>query len=399
MTALANLVTGAMNLAGTLTKKVASLFTAPFKQMQTGGWTRALNIEEAKFQLEGLGVTWDKIKDDINYGVQDTAYGLDVAAKAASQLVASGVKVGDSMSHALLAISGVASMTSSSYEEISPIFTAVAGQGKLMTRQLRQLEMRGLNAAAVLGQAMGKSEAAIRDMVTNGEINFNEFSEAMWETFGQHAKDANNTFTGALSNIKAALNKIGAEFATPLMTNAVPVFNSIRLMINAIKANMGEVFKIFAMLTKGVSGKLTKSIDKITDFLKNRFTGVNNLNRALAIMANSLVMIGKTISSAFKEVFNGSAEDKVNNLAEGIEHVAEVLAPTRKGLEGLKTVLKVVFTIIKQITKPIKLIGEYVIGPLVVALKKVVQILLTVVAVVSSLTGETSILPSSNSAL
>ena len=72
-------------------------------------------------------------------------------------------------------------MTNSEYEAISPIFTTVAGQGKLMTTQLRQLESRGLNAAAVLAESMGTTEAAVRDMVTKGQIDFNTFAEAMDE--------------------------------------------------------------------------------------------------------------------------------------------------------------------------------------------------------------------------
>ena len=379
--ALSNLVDGAMNLA----KKFGSVLTAPIRQAASGGWNRALNIEEAKFQLEGLGVAWKDISEDINYGVQDTAYGLDAAAKAASQLVASGVKVGDSMKHSLLAISGVAAMTSSSYEEISPIFTTVAGQGKLMTMQLRQLESRGLNAAAVLGQQLGKSEAEIRDMVTKGKISFNEFSDAMYEAFGEHAKDANNTFMGSLSNVKAALNKIGAEFATPLMNNVVPVFNSLRLMINGIKANMGETFKIFEVLTRGIGTKLSGSIDRITDFLNNRFTGVKNLNNALYIMTDSLIRIGKVIGTAFKIVFNGSMGDHINNLARGIEKIAKLMQPTHESLNGLQSVLVVIFSIIKKIGQLVGFIIKNIGGPIFTIITKTVHLLFTLISVISRL--------------
>ena len=44
-----------------------------------------------------------------------------------------------------------------------------------MTMQLRQLESRGLNAAATLGQALHKSEQEVRDMVQKGKINFKTF--------------------------------------------------------------------------------------------------------------------------------------------------------------------------------------------------------------------------------
>ena len=200
-----------------------SFINKPIAQIKSGGWRRALNIEDAKFQLNGLKVAWDDIKDDIDYAVSGTAFGLDAAAKAASQLVASGVKLGDSMKGALRGISGVAAMANTSYEEISPIFTTVAGQGRLMTMQLRQLEARGLNAAAEIGKYLGKTEQQVREMVTKGKIDFNTFATAMDSAFGQHAKDANKTFTGSMANMKAALSRIGADIATEYLDDMVDV--------------------------------------------------------------------------------------------------------------------------------------------------------------------------------
>lgn len=381
ITALSNIVTGAMNLA----KKLGSILASPIKIAATGGWSRALNIEEAKFQLKGLGVAWEDVYDDIDYAVSGTAYGLDSAAKAASQLTASGIQLGDSMKKALRGISGVAAMTNSEYDEISRVFTRVAGQGRVMATDLNSLAARGLNAAATLGQALGKTESEIRQMVTRGQIDFETFANAMDNAFGEHAKDANNTFTGALGNMKFALKKIGAEFATPIMTNSVKVFNSTRLMINALKDNMGTLFEIFRVLTEGITGKLSKSIDKVTDFLKNRFTGAEHLNRALAIMVNSLVSIGKVINSAFKQVFNGSMGDHINNLAKGIERIAEYMAPTKKSLNGLHDVLVVVFTIIKKIGQAIGFIVKNVGRPIFVILRNAVTWMLSLISVIGDL--------------
>lgn len=201
-------------------------------QIQAGGKARAQNIANAKFQLEGLGIAWSQIEKDISYGVKDTAYGLDAAAKAAAQLSASGVQLGEDMKAALRGISGVAAMTNTSYEEISPIFTTVAGQGKLMTMQLRQLEARGLNAAATLAEAMNTTEAELRDMVTKGKVSFKDFAEAMDGAFGQHAKDANKTYAGSLSNVKAALSRIGADIETQKLEGMKDVFNALIPLIN-----------------------------------------------------------------------------------------------------------------------------------------------------------------------
>lgn len=176
-----------------------------------------MNIEQAKFQLKGLGIAWSSIEDDINYGVKDTAYGLDSAAKVAAQLSASGIQIGDNMKTALRGISGVAAMTNSTYDDIGRIYTTVAGNGRLMGEQLLSLSGRGLNAAAALAKYLGKSEVEVRTMVSKGQIDFQTFADAMDSTFGEHAKAANETFTGALSNMKSALSRIGADVATPAL--------------------------------------------------------------------------------------------------------------------------------------------------------------------------------------
>lgn len=222
-----------MNVVNKITDSVIGaakkLEQATIGQIKSGGWSRASNIANAQFQIEGLKFSWDKVRDAADYAVTDTAYGLDAAAKAASQLAASGVdfekiigkdgagKDVTQMHKSLRAISGVAAMTNSSYEDISRIFTAVAGQGRVMGDQLNQLAGRGLNVAATLAKSLNTTESEIREMVSKGKVDFQMFSEAMDEAYGEHAKEANKTFTGALSNMKAALSRIGAIFAQPII--------------------------------------------------------------------------------------------------------------------------------------------------------------------------------------
>ena len=98
----------------------------------SGGINRAANIEQAEFMLEGLGLDVQEAMANANDAVTDTAYGLDAAAKAAGQLAASGVQLGDDMTQVLQGIGGVAAMTGSDYDSIAHVFENVAGQGRVM---------------------------------------------------------------------------------------------------------------------------------------------------------------------------------------------------------------------------------------------------------------------------
>lgn len=279
ITALSNLTTAAMNAGRTLISKISS----PLIQ---GGINRALNIEAARFQIKGLGKDWDKLYEDMDYAVSGTAYGLDVAAKAAAQFSSSGIEAGDDMKAALRAISGVAAMTNSSYEDISRIFTGIAGQNRVMGNDLLQLSGRGMNAAANLGEQLGKTEVEIRTMVTKGQIDFKTFAKAMDQAFGEHATEANKTYTGSLSNLKAAFAKIGQKVASPGLDNLRDVFNSIRKVINDVHLALdpekngksgviGDINNFQTAIAQGI----VKFVD--LGGLRNIIDGIGNIFTAL----------------------------------------------------------------------------------------------------------------------
>jgi tape measure domain-containing protein len=289
---------------------------AALKSVTEGGKRRAENLENAHFQLQGLLKDEEKVSEimnDVSKSVDGTAYGLDAAAKVASQLAASNVKAGDQMFTALRGIAGVAAMTNSSYEDIGRIFTQVAGQGRLMGDQLLQLSGRGMNAAATLAEEFGLTEAAVRDMVSKGQISFDMFSQAMDSAFGEHAKKANETMTGALSNVKSALGRIGALFYSPLIEQngaLVQLFNALRVKTNELKDTLAPtISKIVDIAIKAINWA-TSIINKI-DFssiaskILKPFTTVKQTFDDIGTKVQSTSKIITNASDVINEVING----------------------------------------------------------------------------------------------
>lgn len=267
MTVISNLTTSAMNA-------LSNVYNTTLGQIKSGGWKRALNIEHANFMLQGLtnglknaDEIVAQVMEDANYAVTDTAYGLDVAANAAAQFYASGVKEGDEMKQALLGISGVAAMTSSEFSDIANIFTTVAGNGRLMSDQLLQFSARGLNAAATLASYLGTTESAVRELVSDGKIDFQTFAMAMSESFGTQAKKANDTFTGALSNMKAALSRIGALFAQPALTQFRDMLNSLTPVINTVKNALAPFVTVYEKTLTAISKKTQSALSAFQELL------------------------------------------------------------------------------------------------------------------------------------
>ena len=365
---------------------VDRLGSTTFGQILSGGKVRALNLEQAYFQFEGLGMDSAAVMDDVSAAVDGTAYSLDQAAKVAAQFGASGMTAGTDMRNSLTAISGVAAMTDSSYEDIGNIFTKVAGQGRLMGDDLLSLSSRGVNAAAVLAKQMGVSEAQVRDMVTKGKISFQDFANAMDSAFGEHATKANETFEGALANVKAALSRIGAKFYTPFYENAKDVLNAIRVDINNFSAALDP---IFAEVTKGMTAskdvlvKFFNGIDmkpltstlsdaaKVMDQFYLAITKVFQIGEAtdkyiqegpyLTIVSLKYVIMGlgniitnvinvvKAIGDAFSQVFSPTMLKPLSTLALLFETFTYKIKIGDDALNTIKDTFVAFFTIVKNV--------------------------------------------------
>lgn len=322
MTVMQRLTNAAIDLGAKLMSTVA----APLNQIKTGGWNRALNIENAMFKMSGLLEDFEeqkqKIDENIDYAVSGTAYSYDAAASAMAQLTASGVEFrGTSMDmkNALRAISGVAAMTNSEYSAIADVFTTVAGNGKLMTMQLNQLSGRGINAAAALGKQLGKSEAEIREMVTKGKIDFQTFANAMDQAFGEHAKKANDTFTGALSNIKAALSRTGQGFAQSLQHYGRDILNYIRPNINKFnKQYLGPLVDDFDAIMAHIAGTAKRIFGDGTEGIL--YLGwVPQAIRTIENVALGLLSIFNRAKEAISAIFDLPAAQKVSDVWGKIE--------------------------------------------------------------------------------
>lgn len=307
------------NITDGLMNKLHSAVNFVTDSIVSGGIKRAMNIENAHFQLQALLKDETKVQAvmaDAMESVDGTAYAYDEAAKAAAQFSASGIQSGEEMLGALKGITGVAAMTNSSFEDISMIFTTVAGNGRLMGDQLLQLSSRGLNAASTLadyfrevrGQA-GMTEGTIREMVSKGQISFKDFSDAMTWAFGDSAKRANETFTGALSNMKSALARIGAGFISPLIEQngeLVNLFNALRIKINDVKTAL--VFDEQSSAISGLSKEMTLMDETFGRFIGDGTIGFENLTKGLTGLTEESVKFEKT-NEKLAESFNQVKEN------------------------------------------------------------------------------------------
>lgn len=93
--------------------------------------------------------------------------------------------------------------------------------GKITAGDLTELGNRGVDAATLIGSAMGKTGQQIRSDISNSALGADEALDAlvkgMDQKFSGAAANVKNTFDGALDRVKAAWRDLSADLATPLV--------------------------------------------------------------------------------------------------------------------------------------------------------------------------------------
>lgn len=341
MTVIQNLTNSAIGLASRLEKITIG-------QIMTGGKNRAQKVADARFQLEGLFAKYEDGAERVtsafesaSKAVDGTAYGLDAAVSTTSQLATSGVELGNDMDTALRAIAGSAAMANTSFEEMGYVFNQVAAKGRLQGDEIMQFSSRGLNVLGTLADYMHLTTEEVRDMSSKGQISFQQFAEAMNDAFGDQAQRANETLTGALSNVRAALSRIGEIFYSGIIENKefIQTVNDLRIAINAIKKAMEPLKDPFKNLVSAAS-RLGSAILGLFS-VENGFTGfVDKVATGMEVLTSWINVAAEKVES-FKKIINFEGITKeVATTAEALRHLTEdeynaMLDIFKNGVNGL----------------------------------------------------------------
>ena len=286
-----------------------------------GGFTRALNIENAQAKLKGLGhdsASVTEIMNDALASVKGTAFGLGDAATVAASLSASGVKEGGQLTKVLKTVADTAQISGRSLTDIGTIFGSVAARGKLQGDDMLQLMSSGIPVLQMLGKHLNKTSAEVSDMVSDGKIDFQTFADAMQEGLGGAAQSAGTTFSGALANVKAALSRLGETAATPVLNGLRGMFNQAIPLIDAFTAAVSPTLeKVGAGLQKG----LEQAIPTVTAFFDKlgKSQTVQQFASYLASLKDDLKELGSSLSGAAGAVWNVISEplSELYNQAKG----------------------------------------------------------------------------------
>lgn len=360
------------------------------------GFKRLTAIEDATASLKGLGYSAKQAAGIINgpvlKAVQGTAFGLDEAASAAQGALGAGVKNGKELQKYLTLVGDAATQSGTDFQSMALMMNKVQGSGKLTGDVLQQMAENGLQVMPMLTKALGKPQAEVQKMVSEGKVSAKQFQAILQKNIGGAAQKAGNTTTGAFKNMGAALGRVGAKFLTSVFPMFKEVFSGVTKFLDKIGPSVEKMGNRVGAAIRGLGALLGKG--DFTKNLKDAF-GWDEDAPIVGVLLNVRNAFIKTKKAAgvfvkgFKGQFvggdTGIANKWVSSIWDAGKKIREVFDGIKQGLGNvdlgnvlaifspLGTVLKGALPALAQTGGALKDVGKALGGALVKIMPTVVR--------------------------
>lgn len=286
----------------TAAKAAGTAFTASLAavggQIAAGGFTRALNLNEAQAKMEALGYSAAKMQEIMGAAsgaIDGTAYALNESVGAATQFLAAGITGGSELESVLKSTAKLADISGATFGEMGAIMSKNAAAGIVQWEDMVQLIDRGVPIQSYLAKQMGKTTAEIRKMASAGEITFEMFAKAVNDIQFDSTTYAAKNITLGFRNVRAQLSKIGATLWEPIVDGLGPIFVQVREGLIALQENSG-----FMDLINRIQTFLAEGMGSIGDFITKIVDGMKGIGGSISTID---VVIDKF--DAFRESLKG----------------------------------------------------------------------------------------------
>lgn len=247
------------------------------------GWSRLVEIDNAKAKLDGLGHSGQnvqKIMDNALEAVKGTSFSMGEAATTASSAVAAGIKPGKELTRYLGLTGDAAAIAGTSMSEMGSIINKVQTANKAYNGELQQLSDRGIPIYQWIAKEAGVTADQVFDMASKGEVSSKMFLDSIENNIGGAAKKmGQKSFTAGLANMWSAVGRLGASFLDaggkgggffskmkPLMAKLTDGIDGLGGSAEAMGEKFGDVF---TKIVNGITGIVNwyNSLDKGTQKL------------------------------------------------------------------------------------------------------------------------------------
>ncbi len=275
------------------------------------GWERMVNIDNARTKLEAIGNSAEdvsKIMDNALASVKGTAYGMDAAATTAASAVAAGIEPGKKLESYLSSVADAAAVAGADMDDMGSIFNKVATKGSATNEVLTQLSERGIPIYQYLAKETGKTASEVFDLAKDGKISLEQFQVAVKNNIGGAAKEmGSKTITGAISNMKASISRIGSNFLgssddeNSFAGKLLPAINKVTEYLGKLEDKAKEWGAVFGEKLGQAIDWVAKNFDKLKAAAKALLPIIAGFYSMITVY-NLLIKLGKGITAVKKAI-------------------------------------------------------------------------------------------------
>lgn len=280
--------------------------------------------------LKGNQQEIDKFVSNLEKFAATTPFELKDLQEAAIQNLATGAKP-DQIIKDLKTIGDVAAGANARLGDLMEVYAKSRTEGRLQNEDIDQFTGRGVQLRAELAKMLGAKESEIRQLATDGKLEFRHLEEALRRMsaeggayFGAMENKA-KTLEGRLSNVQDTFyqfqKSIGVAFE-PIMNFIVQTFGDIvsgltssngimkdvrkesEKLVETFKANPQLVQSLNKAIQELVAGGFKLLLDGITSFTKYLETNPNII-RDMSTAFNDFWGVVKGVFDGLKFIFDG----------------------------------------------------------------------------------------------
>lgn len=268
--------------------------------------------------------------DKLDEFARTSPFSKAVFIEAQQQLIGFGMAA-DDVVPTLDAIQNAVAATGGSNQDIAEltrIIAQISGGVKLSAETFNQFGTRGVDAAGIIGEAMGKTGAQIREEVTAGTLDADKaiqaLTDGMSERFAGAADGVKNTFAGAMDRVQAAWRDLSAELSEPLVDPsgggalvdllnwAADMMRAFQALPEPIKLTGGAMFALAGVVAL-VSGAALLATPRIVA-MKVAFMSLTATMRGIAVAGGIAVLALTAVAAVIGLV--ASAQARAQQLAD-----------------------------------------------------------------------------------
>lgn len=226
--------------------------------------------------ITGSAEAANKQMDKLDDFARTSPFAKDVFITAQQQMLGFGIE-SEKVIPYLSAIQDATAAIGGSNQEVGDlafIMAQISAAGKITGQDLLQFGGRGVNAAKLIGDAMGKTEGQIRESITKGTLDADQaldaLAQGMSKTYEGAAAGVKDTWVGAVDRIKGATRDLGSVLASPFVDPrgggmALDWANGLADLLRAVEAQAKPFIETLLPKMVPLGEKITATLQRATD--------------------------------------------------------------------------------------------------------------------------------------